>query len=267
MQPQDYLNHNRNAWDRLAKSGNRFAKPASKRDLQDPLASVDGPGWLGKSIAGKKVLCLAAGGGRQGPIYATAGGEVTVVDLSPAMLELDQQVARKLGLNVRTVHTSMDDLSMFGDSAFDIVIHPVSTCYIPSLEKLFAHVARVTKSYGIYISQHKQPASLQTSIRPGTQGYFWEFESSQTEALKQPAADNLVREPGTLEYVHSLQAIIGGICRSGFSVEDLSEPEHGDRQADIGSFKHRSRFVNPYVRIKAVRNENVAPIQKIWSPQ
>ena len=92
--------HNRIAWDRLAKDGNRFARPARDEDFADPLASVDGPGWLGGDITGKRVLCLAAGGGRQGPIYAAAGGIVTVVDISNEMLELDREVARQRKLTL-----------------------------------------------------------------------------------------------------------------------------------------------------------------------
>jgi hypothetical protein len=46
---------------------------------------------------------LAAGGGRQSAIYATAGADVTVVDISPAMLELDRQVACRLSESVEKI--------------------------------------------------------------------------------------------------------------------------------------------------------------------
>ncbi|MFO0262013.1 MAG: class I SAM-dependent methyltransferase, partial [Planctomycetota bacterium] len=113
MTPDEALLRNRTAWQRLAEAGHRFARPARDEDFINPLASVDGPGWLGGNIRGWKVLCLAAGGGRQGPIYAAAGAEVTVVDFSSAMLELDREVAQEKGFNIRTVETSMEDLSMF----------------------------------------------------------------------------------------------------------------------------------------------------------
>ena len=77
-------------------------------------------GWVGSAgnIFGKRVLCLAAGGGRQGPIYAAAGAKVTVVDLSPVMLELDRKVAAERNLNLRTLETSMDELSELGNATF-----------------------------------------------------------------------------------------------------------------------------------------------------
>ena len=34
------------------------------------------------TLRGRKVLCLASGGGQQGPILAALGAEVTVLDLS-----------------------------------------------------------------------------------------------------------------------------------------------------------------------------------------
>ncbi len=77
--------HNRRAWDSRAKNKERFARPAPDEQFSDPFKQVDPRGWLG-DIAGKRVLCLAAGGGRQSALYAAAGAMVTVVDISPEML-------------------------------------------------------------------------------------------------------------------------------------------------------------------------------------
>ncbi len=164
--------HNRRAWDRLVDSGQRFTRPARDEDFRNPLQVVDGLGWLGGDIRNQNVLCLGAGGGRQGPLYAAAGGRVTVVDISRAMLELDRQVALERGLELQTVETSMDDLSMFDAAGFDIVIHPVSTCYTPDVSAVYQQVAGVLRPGGVYISQHKQPASLQADVLPTGQGYL-----------------------------------------------------------------------------------------------
>ena len=103
--------HNRDAWNRMVAGKKRFTKPAKDEDLHQPLHTVDAIGWLGGDITDKKVLCLAAGGGRQSAIYAATGAKVTVVDISPAMLELDREVAAERGIDLQVVETSMDDLS------------------------------------------------------------------------------------------------------------------------------------------------------------
>ena len=88
------------------------------------MRAVDGLGWLEGDITRQRFLCLAAGGGRQGPLYAAAGACVTVVDISAGMLELDRRVAAERGLQLRLVQSSMEDLSMFAEGEFDVVIAP-----------------------------------------------------------------------------------------------------------------------------------------------
>ena len=246
--------HNQLAWDRMARSGHTLTSPASARELQNPLKVVDASGWLEGGIRGWKVLCLAAGGGRHGPLYAAAGADVTVVDLSAAMLQRDVEVAAEYGFVLRTVQTSMDQLDMFTAAQFDLVIHPVSTCYLPSVDKLFPEVARVTKPQGLYISQHKQPANLQASLESYTGHYTIEHAYYDRRPVPPATSVSLLREPGTQDFVHGWNDVLGGICRSGFAIEDVSEPHHGRPDALPGTFGHRCHYIAPYLRIKARRS-------------
>ncbi len=256
---QSWLDWNQAAWDELAATGHALARPAEDRLFAEPLKCVDGPGWLGESIRGQRVLCLAAGGGRQGPLYAAAGGLVTVVDLSGAMLQLDRQVARERRLNLVTIQTSMDQLGMLGDASFDLVVHPVSTCYLPQLSSVYREIARVLRPGGLYISQHKQPTSLQVSLQPDAGGYVVQEPYYRRGPLPVFDGKSPLREAGAREFVHRWEELIGWMCRAGFVIEDLLEPRHARRNARVGSLGHRSQFVPPYVRIKARRNAAAMP--------
>lgn len=245
---------NRSAWNAMAEGQHVLARPAKDEELADPLKVVDSLGWLAGGIQGWNVLCLAAGGGRHGPLYTAAGATVTVVDISPAMLELDRRIAKQKKMKIRTFETSMDDLSMLANEEFDLVIHPVSTCYLPSLEKLFPEIARVCRPGGLYISQHKQPINLQASLDTYTGHYAVEhayYDSGPVPPANEPSK---LREPNTNEYAHSWNSILGGICRSGFSIEDVAEPRHAKVNAPVGSFHHRCYYLAPYIRLKARRN-------------
>lgn len=244
--------HNRRAWDALVREKQRFTIPARDEDFIDPLKKLDPVGWLGGDIRGQRLLCLAAGGGKHGPLYAAAGAEVTVVDISSAMLELDREVAGERKIPLRTVLTSMDDLSAFGTGEFDVVIHPVSTCYVPDLAPVYREVARVTRAGGLYISQHKQPTSLQADVQPSARGYELVEPYYRTGPLP-PVAGSLHREEGTREYLHRLEELLGLMCRAGFVIEDVAEPLHARADAEPGTFSHRSRYVAPYLRVKARR--------------
>ena len=243
--------HNRRAWDALVQRRQRFTRPAADEDFADPLALVDPLGWLG-DVRGKELLCLAAGGGRQSALYAAAGAIVTVVDISRQMLRLDREVAAERGLAVFTIEASMDDLSCLCAGRFELVVHPVSTCYVPDVRAVYREVARVTAAGGIYISQHKQPASLQAQAYPSASGYEL-TEPYYRRGPLPPVIGSPHREEGTAEFLHRWEELIGGLCRAGFVVEDLIEPQHARRGAARGTFAHRSQYVAPYVRIKARR--------------
>ncbi len=246
-------NHNQQAWDALARKRQPHTLPAPDDDFQNPLAAVNGNGWLGSSIAGKRVLCLASGGGRQSALYAAAGASVTVVDVSPEMLALDRQVAAERGLSVYCVQASMDDLSALAIGSFDIVIQPVSTCYVHDVAAVYRQVARVTAVGGLYISQHKQPTSLQATAKPAAQGYEI-VEPYYRRGPLPSVSGSLHREPGTLEFLHRWEELLGGLCRAGFVIEDLVEPNgHANALAEPGTWEHRCAFLPPYAKIKARR--------------
>jgi SAM-dependent methyltransferase len=236
---KDAADRNRAAWDALA-SDPRFAGPV--RFPRDPLSAVD-PWIRAEGLKGKDVLCLAAGGGRQGPLHAQAGARVTVVDLSPRQLEHD----RRAGLS--TVCASMEDLSPLPAASFDIVLQPVSSSFIGDLGRVHAEVARVLRPGGLYVVQHKQPAGLQAP--PDGTGLSLPY--AEGLPLPVPARATEWREPGTVEFLHTLEALLGGLCRAGFVIEDVVEPPRGDALAPEGSAGHRATFLPPYLRIKARR--------------
>lgn len=271
----DHLTVNRLAWDALVSQGSSLCKPASDEELSRPLETVDPLGWLGPSIRGWEVLCLAAGGGRHSALYAAAGAKITVVDLSPAMLDLDREIARAKRYSIRVIQASMDNLPMLGDSEFDLVIHPVSTCYVPNVAPVFAEVSRVLRGGGLYVSQHKQPTSLQTGMKRGPDGtYGLSHTYYRQSAVPSPKFDNAasrrLREAGATEYLHRWEQIIGGICRAGFVIEDLIEPMHAKDEAEPNSFADRAQYVAPYVRIKAKRigtAKDRRSAKGLWLPQ
>jgi SAM-dependent methyltransferase len=261
--------YNRRAWNALVQRRQRFTKPASDDDFADFVAKTTSGGWLPAGVKGLRLLCLAAGGGKHSALFAAAGAEVTVVDVSPDMLALDREVAAERGLTIRTVEASMDDLAALPAASFDVVVQPVSTCYVPDVLAVYREVARVIAPGGVYISQHKQPGSLQADVRSSPRGYEL-IEPYFRSGPLPPVEGSPHREEGTLEFLHRWEELIGGLCRSGFVIEDLMEPPHARPGAEIGSFAHRSAYVAPYVRIKARRvgplaNGNIG--SKLWTPE
>ena len=262
--------HNRQAWDERVRRRDWYIDTATDKDFEHPLNVVDPCGWLGGDVAGKRLLCLAAGGGRHSVLFAAAGANVTVVDLSPKMLDLDRQRAAQRKVQVRVVEGSMDDLSMLAEASFDIVLQPVSTCYIADIATVYREVARVTAPGGIYVSQHKQPANLQADAGSSSRGIVLSELYYRTDPLPAAPSGSWHRESGTLEFLHRWDQLLGGLCQSGFVIEDVAEPRHADPTAEPGSFGHRCCYVPPYIKIKARRRIEPAPEEsstKLWLPE
>lgn len=106
----DIREYNHLAWDKQVESGNPWTVPVG---LEAIAAARQGQwaiwltttkpvphSWL-PDFPGKQVLCLASGGGQQGPILAAAGARVTVFYNSPKQLERDRMVAQREGLMIK----------------------------------------------------------------------------------------------------------------------------------------------------------------------
>jgi 2-polyprenyl-3-methyl-5-hydroxy-6-metoxy-1,4-benzoquinol methylase len=112
----DILTYNREAWDKQASSGCVWSQPVSSEQIEaarrgewqivlTPTIPVPRD-WFPASLHGADVLCLASGGGQQGPILAAAGANVTVFDNSPVQLSRDRLVAERDGLEIRTLQAT-----------------------------------------------------------------------------------------------------------------------------------------------------------------
>ncbi|MBX3440262.1 MAG: class I SAM-dependent methyltransferase, partial [Planctomycetaceae bacterium] len=133
---------------------------------------------------------------------------------------------------------------------------------------VYREIARVLRTDGLYISQHKQPTSLQIAERDPQDRYVIGVEYYHADPL--PAVTDLsYREEGASEYLHRWEQLVGALCRAGFVLEDLVEPCRADPRARPGHFRHRGRYVAPYVRLKARRIRSTRGIpgtQAIWTP-
>src|SRR5699024_9670163 len=158
----DVTKHNSEAWDKKVDEGSRYTLPVDSETIEKSKAgqweisvttnkSVP-RNWFPEVLAGLKVLCLASGGGQQGPVLAAAGAEVTVTDISRKQLEQDEKVAKRDGLSLRTVQGDMSDLSDFEDGYFDLVVNPVSNLFVENVQPVWKEISRVLKTKGILIA-------------------------------------------------------------------------------------------------------------------
>lgn len=256
----DPVAHNRDAWDKYVHEGNEWSIPVSTEAVERARAGdwsvilighepVDRT-WLPADLTGKDVLCLASGGGQQGPILAAAGARVTVFDNSPRQLGQDQMVAARDGLDLRTVQGDMRDLGAFGDATFDVVFHPVSNLFVPDLAPVWRECFRVLRPGGtllagflnpdVYLFDHEALDERGELVVVHKLPYSDVTHYSAEERAAKFGADAAV------EYSHTLTGQIGGQLAAGFVVTGFAEaPHHSDASAAYMSGYFATRAVKP----------------------
>ena len=236
----DPVAHNRVAWDHLVGEDNEWTRPVSSDVIRRARHGdwsvvlighepVD-PSWFPQDITGVDVLCLASGGGQQGPVLAAAGARVTVLDNSPRQLEQDQFVAARDGLDVTTVLGDMRDLSMFADERFDLVFNPVSNLFCPQLAPVWRECFRVLRPGGILLVGFVNPDlyifDVEVMDSTGELVVRHSLPYSDLTHLSPDERAHALGPDAPVEYSHTMSEQLGGQLAAGFVITGFAEAPH-----------------------------------------
>jgi SAM-dependent methyltransferase len=250
----EILQHNRAAWDMAVKSKIRWTIPVSSEIVENarkgswsvyltPMLPVPRD-WF-PALQGLKVLCLASGGGQQGPLLAAAGADVTVFDNSPAQLAQDAFVAERDSLSISTVQGDMADLSCFGDGSFDLIFHPVSNSFVPDVLPVWKEAFRVLRRGGRLLAGFTNPALYIFDPDKHDLGIL-EVRYRLPYSDLQKSADErrvMLKKGMALEFSHTLDTQIGGQIKAGFVITGFYEDHDGETTC--------SRYMPTYIATKS----------------
>lgn len=235
------LEHNREAWNEEVKKGNQWTLPAAKEAIEKaksgqgeivltPLKAVPKE-WLG-DIKDKQILCLASGGGQQGPILAAAGAKVTVFDNSDQQLKRDSDAAEEYNLDLKTVQGNMQDLSCFTDQCFDLIVHPVSNCFIDDILPVWKESFRVLKVNGRILSGFCNPIMYMIDWDKADKSKRYELVHSipysDLVSLTPKEKKKYIKEKSVFEFGHTLTDQIQGQLDAGFVLTGFYEDKGND---------------------------------------
>jgi len=232
----DIRSYNREAWNREVEGGqNRWSQPVSSEVIAKAkqgefsillTENIPVPARWFPPLKDANVICLASGGGQQGPILAAAGANVTVFDNSPAQLKQDQLVAERESLSLRTVEGDAADLSMFEGQFFDLVFNPVSTVFMPDVRAVWRECARVLRPGSVLMTGFMNPVHYIFDLYKADEGILEVAHSipySDLTSIPREDLEELMGKGLPVEFGHSLTDLIGGQCDAGFVITDMYE--------------------------------------------
>jgi SAM-dependent methyltransferase len=241
----DIRAYNRAAWDRQVERGNRWTVPvgdeaiaAARRGEWDIFLTPSKPvprAWF-PGLQETDVLCLASGGGQQGPILAAVGAKVTVLDNAPRQLEQDRCVAERHALPLVTVEGDMADLSVFPDQRFALVVHPVSNVFVPDVRPVWQEAFRVLRHGGVLLAGFSNPVTYlfdyELADRTGVLQVEYALPYSDLTSLTAEERQRYVETGVPLEFSHTLEDQIGGQLDAGFLLTGFFEDAYDEEEND-----------------------------------
>lgn len=238
----DISEYNGKAWDTLVAKKDKWTVPvdadtiarARRGDWHIQLTSVKPAPrkWFPADLAGVKILCLASGGGQQGPILAAAGADVTVFDYSEAQLAQDRAVAARENLDIAIVRGDMKDLSCFRDDTFDLVVNPVSNVFVDAVLPVWREAARVLKPGGALLAGFLNPVVFLFDLadyEDGTLTVRHHIPYADTRDLPDGELKTLILDDGKpVCFGHTLADQIQGQCAAGLAITGFFEDSLGE---------------------------------------
>ena len=236
--------YNQAAWDAQVARGNTWTQPVSQEAINKARRGDWGivltnrrkvPVTWFPNLHECRILCLAAGGGQQAPILAAAGAKVTLLDASRAQLDQDRMVAERDGLDLTLVQGDMAQLpSLFDRASFDVILNPVSNCFVPELEPVWQGCAKVLSEGGRLLSGFFNPWYFVFDERAHQDGRLEVRHAIPYHdgMLTDEEIQALRDQDEPFVFGHTLDDQIGGQMRAGFALIQMYEDVTGDKVID-----------------------------------
>lgn len=165
-----------------------------------------------------------------------------MLDYSDAQLENEKIVAERENYKVNIVKADMTKPLPFENESFDIIFHPVSNCYIESVEPVFKECYRILKKGGILLCGLGTEINYLVDENEEKIVFSMPFNPLKNKKHK----EFLKKLNSGYQFSHSLSEQIGGQLKAGFILTNIEDDTNG-----VGRLHEMN--ISSYIMTRAVK--------------
>jgi len=212
-------------WNVISQSYQEKTRISLKDVHYGPISSGESGLKLLGDVKGRDVLEIGCGGGQNAVVLVKRGARAVGLDISEEQIKYARKIAEKEKVKVPFYVGSMEDLGIFNNASFDIVLSSFAVGYVENLARTFQEVFRVLRKNGLFVFAEVHPITNRgRTIRYGKRriwgisNYFDRRRRIWTWRINEKTAK-------FCGYHRTIQDYFSLLITTGFVVEKILEPE------------------------------------------
>jgi len=212
-------------WNRISRGYQEKTRISLEDVHYGPISPGESELKLLGEVKGKDILEVGCGGGQNTIVLAKWGARSVGLDISEEQIKYARKLAKNNKVDVSFYVGNMEDLSMFENESFDIVLSSCAIGYSHDPKQVFHEVFRVLQKGGLFVFCVVHPiASRGRKIRYGKRrmwglgSYFDRRRRTWTWKI----GKNVAKFYG---YHRTLQDWFNSLVSTGLTVDRILEPE------------------------------------------
>jgi len=202
------------------------------------------------NVKGKDVLEIGCGGGQNAIVLNKWGARSVGLDISEKQIKFARKLAKREGLEVPFYVGDMEDLSIFDDESFDVVLSSFGIGYADNLEKTFQEVFRVLRKDGLFVFADVHPITDKGRIIRYRKRRIWGISNYFDRKRCLWTWKRKGKKAKFYGYHRTIQDYFNLLTGAGFVVEKILEPE----PYSINNIGETERKKIPYLEEDFVKN-------------
>ena len=212
-------------WNIVSKSYQKETKISLDDVHYGPISPGESELKLLGEVEGKDVLEIGCGGGQNAIVLARWGASAVGLDNSEEQIEYAKNLAEDNGVKVSFHVGDMEDLSMFPDGSFDVVLSSCALDYVENLAQTFQEVFRALRNNGLFVFCVVHPIANRGRIVRYGKRRMWaigNYFDRRRRTWTWKANGEVAKFYG---YHRTIQDYFNLVVNAGFAVEKILEPE------------------------------------------